>query len=321
MSFSDLKKNRKSQFEKLAKYAENVDVQQNNKPAADERYWSLTVDDAGNGSAIIRFLPAPEGEDLPFQRYWSHAFRGPGGWYIEWSRTTLGEEDPLSVLNKQMWNDESVPRDVLEQNRKIVSSRKRSLNYVSNIYIVKDPANPSNEGKVFLFRYGKKIYDYLNDAMHPQFDDVDPINPFDLWEGANFRLRAITTKGDNGKKYRNYDRSEFDRPAPLSSNDSDLEEIWNSQHSLAAEVAPQKFKSYEQLQKRLEEVLKVKNNPSAATAEDDELPTQAAWTPPTEAKPKTRPVAESQDDEDESLPFDPDDDDESLDFFKKLASQ
>ncbi len=246
-SFSDLKKNSSSQFEKINQALEKL-----NKPAyeEDKSYWRAAVDKAGNGSAIIRFLPAPPNEDEPFVRYWSHGFKGPSGmWYMENSLTTLGQADPLSEYNTELWNTGT------EANKKIASAQKRNLNFVSNIYVVKDPVNPDNEGKTFKFRYGKKIFDMLNAAMHPEQDELDvdpkkPINPFDFWEGANFKL--IIRKVDG---FTNYDKSSFMDPSPLLKDDKALEALWKSLPSLKAVVAPDQFKSYDELKRRLYVVL------------------------------------------------------------------
>ena len=179
-SFAQLKNNRQSQFEKLAN---DLNKQGNFESKEDNRFWKPDVDKAGNGYAVIRFLPAPKGEDTPFVRIWDHGFQGPGGWYIEKSLTTLGQKDPISEYNTQLWNTG------VDENKEIVRKQKRRLHYISNIIVVKDPAHPENEGKVFLYQYGKKIFDKLNDLMSPQFQDEEPINPFDMWEGANFKLK------------------------------------------------------------------------------------------------------------------------------------
>lgn len=301
MSFKDLKKSRQSQFEKLTKYVESSSSSSGNN--VDNRFWKLKVDEAGNGSAIIRFLPPPEGEDVPFVQYWDHAFQGPGGWYIKNSLTTLGRPDPVSELNSHLWNEVGT-----EAAKDLVRKRKRRLHYVSNIYVVKDPAAPENEGKVFLYRYGKKIYDMILDAMHPQFDDETPFNPFDFWEGANFRLRARNVGG-----YRNYDKSEFDSSTPLFKSDEELEAVWNSQHSLQAEISADKFDSYENLKKLLHRVLNTSTDAPESAEDEEEIPTQRAWTPPVDEA-KSAPS-------DDKLPFDPDDDDEALNFFNSIANK
>jgi len=181
MSFADLKKQSKlgSLTAKLVKEVEKMNT---NSGSSDDRIWKLDVDKSGNGYAVIRFLPAPNGEDLPFVKLYSHAFQGPGGWYIENSLTTTGQKDPVSELNSELWNNGT------DAGKEIARKQKRKLTYVSNIYVVKDPANPENEGKVFLFKYGKKIFDKISEAMQPEFEDETPIDPFDFWQGANFKL-------------------------------------------------------------------------------------------------------------------------------------
>jgi len=304
-SFDQLKKSRTSQFEKLTQAAEKLS---NNAPqggGADDRFWKPTVDKAGNGSAIIRFLPASADEDVPFVRYWDHGFQGPGGWYIEKSLTSIGEEDPVSQYNSKLWNSGS------DADKEIARKQKRRLHYVSNIYVVSDPGNPANEGKVFLYEYGKKIFDKINDLMHPQFEDEDAVNPFDLWEGANFRLRIRQVEG-----YRNYDKSAFDSPSQLADDDSELESIWKSEHSLSEFLDRKNFKSYEELQARLFRVLGEQGGTAVADkVEYEPKREQTAWTPPTESV-KTSAVKEVQ----TSFPTSSfDDDEDSLDFFKKLA--
>jgi hypothetical protein len=237
---------------------------------SDERFWTASVDKAGNGYAVIRFLPSPPDEDVPFVRVFDHGFQGPGGWYIENSLTTIGKQDPVSEYNSKLWNSG------IEANKEIARKQKRRLHFVSNIYVVNDPANPTNEGKVFLYKYGKKIFDKLNDAMNPQFPGDEPVNPFDLWAGANFKLKIRNVEG-----YRNYDKSEFDKIGALLNDDEELEGIWKSEHSLKSVVAPDKFKSYAQLKARLDRVLGVNTNDaqSATTAETTdvgELPTESS---------------------------------------------
>lgn len=243
MSFSDLKKQSKlgSLTEKLVKEVEKMNNSSSNK---DERLWSLTVDKAQNGYAVIRFLPAPDGEDLPFVKLYSHAFQGTGGWLIDSCLTTINQKCPVCEHNSGLWNSG------MDSNKEVARKQKRKLNYVSNIYVVKDPANPDNEGKVFLFKYGKKIFDKLTTAMQPEFEDESPIDPFDFWQGANFKLKAKNVAG-----YRNYDSSEFSAQGALLNDDDDMEAIWKKQYSLAEFLAPDQFKSYEELKVRLDSVL------------------------------------------------------------------
>ena len=226
---------------------------------ADERFWKPEMDKTGVGSAVIRFLPAPDNEDLPWVKLYSHAFQGPGGWYIENSLTTLGQKDPISEHNRELWNTGT------EANKEIVRKQKRKLSYYSNIYVVKDPAHPENEGKVFLFKFGKKIFDKILNAMQPEFEDEEPINPFDFWGGANFRLKIRKVEG-----YWNYDKSEFDSASALMDDDDALEALWKKEYSLSAIVAADQFKSYEDLEKRLKMVLGQKTA-ARAVAEQEEM--------------------------------------------------
>ena len=244
MSFASLKK---SSFTDLLSKAENLNKSET-KQGPDERLWKPEVDKAGNGYAVIRFLPAPDGEDLPWAQVWSHAFQGPGGWYIENSLTTLGKKDPVSDLNRELWNAGAEGSPQRDQARK----QKRKLNYYSNIYVVKDSANPANEGRVFLYRYGKKIFDKIMESMQPAFEDESPVNPFDFWKGADFKLKITRVAG-----FWNYDKSEFAEPSTLGGfNDKELEALWKEEHSLAAFTADDQFKSYEDLKFRLESTLK-----------------------------------------------------------------
>jgi len=236
MSFESLKKQSSlgSLTQKLVKEVEKMSA--TTSGGTDDRLWKPEMGKDGVGSAVIRFLPAPDGEELPWAKMYSHAFQGPGGWYIENSLTTIGQKDPLGEYNRELWNTGS------ETNKEIVRKQKRKLNYYSNIYVVKDPTNPQNEGKVFLFKYGKKIFDKIMEAMQPEFEDEEPINPFDFWAGANFKLKIVKKDG-----YWNYDKSEFDRVAPLLDDDDALETIWKKEYSLTAITASDQFKSYEDL--------------------------------------------------------------------------
>ena len=243
MSFADLKKQSKlgSLTSKLVKEVEKM-----NTPAGgDDRLWKPEMDKSGNGYAVVRFLPAPNGEDLPWVKLYKHAFQGPGGWYIENSLTTQGQKDPVSELNTRLWNSGN------DADKETARKQKRKLSYYSNIYVVKDPANPQNEGKVFLYKYGKKIFDKVMAAMQPEFEDEDPINPFDFWGGADFKIKIKKVAG-----YWNYDSSEFARPAALLDGDDDaLEALWKKEYSLQEIVAADQFKDYETLKKRLDNVL------------------------------------------------------------------
>ena len=259
MSFENLKKQSKlgSLTDKLVKEVEKMST--GGSGGADERFWKPEMDKTGVGSAIIRFLPAPDNEDLPWVKLYSHAFQGPGGWYIENSLTTLGQKDPISEHNRELWNTGT------EANKEIVRKQKRKLSYYSNIYVVKDPAHPENEGKVFLFKFGKKIFDKILNAMQPEFEDEEPINPFDFWGGANFRLKIRKVEG-----YWNYDKSEFDSASALMDDDDALEALWKKEYSLSAIVAADQFKSYEDLEKRLKMVLGQKTA-ARAVAEQEEV--------------------------------------------------
>ncbi len=243
MSFASLKKqsNLGSLTAKLVKEVEKVN---NSSSGGDERLWKPELDKSGNGFAVIRFLPAPDKEEIPWAKLYTHAFQGPGGWYIENSLTTVGGKDPVSDYNRELWNSGN------ESDKDTVRKQKRKLSYYSNIYVVKDPTNPHNEGKVFLFKYGKKIFDKVMEAMQPEFEDETPINPFDFWQGANFKLKIVKKDG-----FWNYDKSEFDSLAPLLDDDDALEAIWKKEYSLAAVTATDQFKSYEDLERRLKYVL------------------------------------------------------------------
>ena len=243
MSFASLKKqsNLGSLTAKLVKEVEKVN---NSSGGGDERLWKPELDKTGNGYAVIRFLPAPDKEEIPWAKLYTHAFQGPGGWYIENSLTTVGGKDPVSDYNRELWNSGN------ESDKDVVRKQKRKLSYYSNIYVVKDPTNPQNEGKVFLFKYGKKIFDKVMEAMQPEFEDESPINPFDFWQGANFKLKIVKKDG-----FWNYDKSEFDSVSPLLDDDDALEAIWKKEYSLAAVTAADQFKSYEDLERRLKYVL------------------------------------------------------------------
>jgi hypothetical protein len=298
MSFSDLKKQSSlgSLTQKLVKEVEKMSSNTN----ADERLWKPEVDKVGNGYAVIRFLPAPEGEDIPWAKMYSHAFQGPGGWYIENSLTTTGGKDPVSEHNRELWNSGN------ESDKDVVRKQKRKLSYYANIYVVKDPTNPQNEGGVFLYKFGKKIFDKVMEAMQPEFEDESPINPFDFWQGANFKLKIVKKDG-----YWNYDKSEFDVVSPLLEDEDALEALWNKEYSLAAVTAPDQFKSYEDLKKRLDYVLGHKQ--PARPRFDEELEGESdgrgTFTPDFKSKAPT-PVATSSEDEDDALSY-----------FQKLADE
>ncbi len=245
MSFSNLKK-QSSLGSLTAKLVKEVEKQNGGGGGggADERLWKPVMDKSGNGYAVIRFLPAADGEDLPWVKMFSHAFQGNGGWYIENSLTTIGQKDPLGELNRELWNTGN------ESDKETVRKQKRKLSFYANIYVVKDPANPQNEGNVFLYKFGKKIFDKIMEAMQPEFEDETAINPFDFWQGANFKLKLKKVAG-----YWNYDSSEFDRVSPLLDDDDAMEAIWKKEYSLTALTAADQFKSYDELKKRLDMVL------------------------------------------------------------------
>jgi len=289
----------KKSIESLSASLSKLSGNQENKGGKDDRFWTATVDKAGNGYAVIRFLPAPGSEEDPFVRVFDHGFQGPGGWYIENSLSTIGQPDPVGEHNSKLWNTGT------EANKEIVRKQKRRLHYISNIYVVSDQGNPENEGKVFLFKYGKKIFDKLNEAMFPEFKDETPINPFDLWDGANFKLKIRNVEG-----YRNYDKSEFDKSKPLMNDDDELQTIWKKEYSLKEFLEPKNFKSYEELKARLTKVLgDTSFEGKIQRAEEKEIP----WDVSDDVKPKfksaepKRQVAASADDDDE------------LDYFTKLA--
>ena len=294
-TFAALKRNRTEGFANLTS-----EINKLNKTAPangpDDRFWKPDVDKAGNGYAVIRFLPEPANEDVPFVRIWDHGFQGPGGWFIENSLTTLGQKDPVSEYNSMLWNSG------VEANKDQVRKQKRRLSFISNILVVKDSSNPDNEGKVFLYKYGKKIFDKLNEAMDPQFDDEKAINPFDFWEGADFKLKIRKVEG-----FRNYDKSEFDTASTVSEDDEALEALWKAEHSLQEFLDPSNFKSYDELQTKLNRVLGLDGATVTQSADKAVLDEVAPAAPSaTAAAPSTPEV-------------DTEDDDESLSFFKKLA--
>lgn len=300
LSLSELRKRGKD-IDSAKKVLEKLGT--NSGSNKDDRYWKVTRDQAGNGSAIIRFLPAPPDHENPddfFVRMWSHAFKSnTGKWYIENSLTTLSKEDPVSVYNSKLWNSG------IESDKKIARDQKRKLSYISNILVVNDPKNPDNNGKVFLFKYGQTIFDRINDCLSPVEDELetpDAYKPYDFWEGANFKLR-VRNKDD----YPNYDKSEWEARSEVSDDDSEIEKIWKSCHSLTAEVAEDKFKSYDDLQKRLDFVLGSSSNVTASAEDvaDDDLDLPEATT---KAKPTTKKAAPVVDDDD-------------ADYFAALASE
>ena len=298
MSLATLKKS--NTLDKLLGAVEVENKPLEKKSYIDERIWKPVMDKSGNGFAIIRFLPAPEGEDLPWAKVWSHAFQGPTGqWFIENSLTTIGQNDPVSELNSQFWNSG------VESDKEIARKQKRKLQYFSNILVIKDSANPENEGKVFLYRFGKKIFDKCMEAMQPAFEDESPINPFDFWEGADFKLKLRKVEG-----YWNYDKSEFDKPSPIKDNDDDIEAIWKTQYSLKEFTAPTNFKTYDELKTRLGTVLAGKTSVGNVTTFIDpaDEPT-ATVTVDTKEEPAPTVTVSS------------DEEDDTLSYFEKLADK
>ena len=296
MSFEQLKQrsqNKAALIEKLS----SLDSSKEKKSYKDDRFWRPTVDDSGTASAIIRFLPECEGEEDAAVLYFSHAFQGPGGWFIENSRTTFGEKDPVSEYNSRLWNSG------IQANKDMVSQKtKRKKNFVSNILVVSDPAAPENEGKVFLFRYGMKIHQKLVDAMKPEFADEDPIIPFDFWQGANFRLRQRKVAG-----YPNYDKSEFDSPSALFDGDEGrLKEVWGTQYPLSEFVDPANYKSYDELKTRLETVLG--GTQPTTTAENTALDEKVEVSSTSEAAPQRESV-------------EPDSEEDALSYFQRLSEE
>ena len=279
-SFKDLKKNRMSNLENLSKQVEKLAE----KPSyEDDRIWKCERDKSGNGYAVIRFLPASNNEDMPWVQMWSHGFKGPGGWYIENSLTTLGKEDPVSKANTALWNSG------IESDKNVARDRKRKLSYYSNILVLEDSANAENEGKVFLFRYGKKIFEKITGVMNPEFKDETPLNPFDFWEGANFKLKIRQVDG-----YANYDKSEFASQSKLfDGDDGKCEAIWKQQYSLQDLVSADNFKSYQELESRFNTVIAHIHQDFVGTIEES----------------TDDPIATGEKDDD------------SLEYFKKLAEQ
>ena len=244
VDFANLKRS-SGNLDKLSKAIEALNTSEGSDNK--DNYWKPEVDKAGNGMAVLRFLPAPavDGDDaLPWVKLFSHGFQGPGGWLIDNCLTTKNQQCPVCEHNSSLWNSG------IEANKEIVRKQKRKLNYIANVYIVSDPKHPENEGQIKLFRFGKKIFDKITEAMNPQFADEQAINPFDLWAGANFKLKIRKVEG-----YQNYDKSEFESPAPLSSDDAKLEKIWKSEHSLKEMTADKEFKTYDELSTRLNRVL------------------------------------------------------------------
>ena len=295
MDFESLKTSN-SGFDKLTKALEenlNPEDQQNKNKYQDDRIWKPELDKTGNGYAVLRFLPASEGEDMPWVRLWSHAFQGPGGWFIENSLTTLGHKDPVSEENTRLWNTG------VDSDKDIARKRKRKLSYYSNILVVSDPKHPENEGKVFIFKFGKKIFDKITEAMQPEFDDETPINPFDFWKGANFKLKIRKVDG-----FWNYDKSEFEAVSQIKDSDDEIKTIWGKQYPLKPFLDPSNFKTYDELKEKLNRT--IMGSRTATDVSQTDLP------PKTNGVAKSNEVTSSASDVKE---------DDTMSYFSKLADE
>jgi len=286
---------RSNSLDKLLNAVKEVSAPQEKKSYVDERLWKPELDQSGNGYAVIRFLPSPEGEELPWAKVWNHAFQGPTGqWYIENSLTTISQKDPVSEYNSKLWNSG------VESDKELARKQKRKLQYFSNILVVSDPKHPENEGKVMLFRYGKKIFDKMMEAMQPAFEDESPINPFDFWEGADFKLKIRKVDG-----FWNYDKSEFSSKSAISDDESKIESIWKSQYSLAEYTAPTNFKSYDELSTRFHQVISGTTKVGNVSEEIEDEPIAK---PVVDTKPVESPVTSKEEEDD------------TMDYFSKLAN-
>lgn len=297
----DIKKLKRGRSKNISKLREEAKKQTTGRNYNDERIWKPTVDKSGNGYAVIRFLPATSEDALPWSQYWDHGFQGPTGkWYIEKSLTSIEKPDPVGEYNSELWNSG------IESDKEIARKQKRRLHYVSNIYIVSDPGNPDNEGKVFLYQYGKKIFDKIMDAMEPEFEDEDPIDPFDLWDGANFKLKIRQVEG-----FRNYDKSEFSGSESLSDDDEELQVIMDKAYDLSEFVDPANYKSYEELKKKLYNVLELNNLNDRTSDPREDMDEEPSPKVGREDEPELKEPVEDNDDED----------DETLSYFSQLANE
>jgi hypothetical protein len=296
MGFSDFKKNSSGGFDKLTEAMNKLS--KGSESYKDDRFWRPELDKSSNGYAIIRFLPAVDGEDIPWARLFNHGFKGPGGWLIDNCPTTIGGKCPVCEANSLLWNSG------IDSDKDIARNRKRKLSYISNIMVVSDPANPQNEGKVFLYKYGKKIFDKINEAMNPEFADEEAINPFDFWKGSNFKLKVRKVAG-----FINYDKSEFDSTSVLlDGTDEWLEDLWkNSMYKLAEFTEASNFKSYDELKTRLGQVTGGSSNTATARAEDV-VPPKSEETSSSSAI-------------DEPVEKDNEESDDALSYFEKLANE
>jgi hypothetical protein len=295
MDFESLKKS-SSNFDAITKALETKmtpENQQSNNKYQDDRLWKPELDKTGNGYAVLRFLPAPNGEEMPWQRVWTHAFQDKGGWFIENSLTTLNHKDPVSEENTRLWNTG------IDSDKDIARKRKRKLSYYANVFVVSDPKHPENEGQVKLYKFGKKIFDKITEAMQPAFEDEQAINPFDFWKGANFKLKIRKVDG-----YWNYDKSEFEGVTPLKESDDDIKAIWEKQYPLKPFVDPSNFKTYDELKEKLNRV--ITGTQSTVTVDSVDLPPQ---TTTSVEMPKV------------SLSTPASDEDDTLDYFSKLADE
>ena len=301
MSLAALKK--QNSLDKLLGAVQSENTSQEKKSYVDDRLWKPVMDKTGNGFAIICFLPAPKGEELPWAKLWNHAFQGPTGqWYIENSLTTIGQNDPVSEHNSALWNSG------VESDKEIARKQKRKLQYYSNIYVVKDSANTENEGKVFLYRYGKKIFDKIMETMQPAFEDETPVNPFDFWEGANFKLKLRKVDG-----YWNYDKSEFEAPSALFDDDDKLEDLWGQEYSLSAFTDTTNFKSYDELKKRLDVVLSGTTTVGNVT----DISTASSF----DDSPEMTTVVDTKEEPAPTISVTEDDEDDTMSYFEKLAEE
>ena len=304
MSLSKLKKS--SSLDKLLNAVKEDSAPQEKKSYKDDRLWKPEMDKSGNGYAVIRFLPAVDGEDLPWAKVWNHAFQGPTGqWYIENSLTTIGQKDPVSEHNTRLWNTG------LESDKETARKQKRKLQYFANIYVVSDSKHPENEGKVFLYRFGKKIFDKIMEAMQPAFEDEEAINPFDFWKGANFKLKVRKVDG-----YWNYDKSGFDSVSPLFDNDAEIETLWKMQYPLAEFSADSNFKSYDELKTRLDAVLSGTVSVGNVT---DELNNEPVAAPKVDTTPVEASSSNSSEDYQSSSDVRENEED-TMAYFEKLAN-
>ena len=295
MDFESLKKS-SSNFDAITKALETKmtpENQQSNNKYQDDRLWKPELDKTGNGYAVLRFLPASNGEEMPWQRVWTHAFQDKGGWFIENSLTTLNQKDPVSEENTRLWNTG------IDSDKDIARKRKRKLSYYANVYVVSDPKHPENEGQVRLYKFGKKIFDKITEAMQPAFEDEQAINPFDFWKGANFKLKIRKVDG-----YWNYDKSEFEGVTPLKESDDEIKAIWEKQYPLKPFVDPSNFKTYDELKEKLNRV--ITGTQSTATVDTVDLPPQ---TTTSVEMPKV------------NLSTPASDEDDTLDYFSKLADE